>query len=136
MLLCIDSRWVLCPNGLARTKRSLFQISRFLKKTKSKIKYPDCDSAITLVPHSNKYPVPEPPSVLTGFDSESEASINAETSSALEFDTSTTLERTSSKLHVLSQGDLQDLVRDLNLSKEKSEILASQLKQWKYFRKV
>lgn len=32
--------------------------------------------------------------------------------------------------HPLSQGDLNDLVRDLNLSKSSSELLASRLQQW------
>ena len=102
-------------------------ITRFSKNAKSKIKYPDCNSAIKSISHSNKYPVPE--SVLTVFDSESEASTDAETSSASEFDVSITLERTFSEPHVLSKEDLQNLVRDMNLSKEKSEILASRLKQ-------
>ena len=84
------------------------KISGVSKKTKSEIKYPDCDSAIKPVPHSNKYPVSEPLSVLTAFDSESEASTNARTSSASEFDASTILERTSSEPHILSQGYLQD----------------------------
>ena len=70
----------LCANGLAKTKRLLFRLYflydknfRIFEKTKSKIKYPDCNSAIKPVPHSNKYPISEPPSVLTAFDSESEA---------------------------------------------------------------
>ena len=32
--------------------------------------------------------------------------------------------------HVLNQSDLNDLVRDFNLSKLKAEILGSRLKQW------
>lgn len=32
--------------------------------------------------------------------------------------------------HPLTQGDLNDLVRDLNLSKSASELLASRLQQW------
>ena len=84
-------RWVLVANGLARIRRSLFRLLflydknfRIFEKTKSKIKYPDCDSVIKPVPHSNKYPIPEPPSVLTAFDSESEASTNTGTTSGPE----------------------------------------------------
>ena len=70
-------RWVLVANGLARI-RSLFRLLFLYDKNcriseKTKIKYPDCDSVIKPVPHSNKYPVPKPPSALTAFDSESEA---------------------------------------------------------------
>jgi len=101
------------------------KISGFSKKTKSKIIYPNCDSEIKPIPHSSEYPVPEPPSVLTTYDSESEQSTDAETSSASEFEDSSIIERTFSDPHVFSQGDLQDLVRDLNSSKEKSKIFAS-----------
>lgn len=33
--------------------------------------------------------------------------------------------------HLLNQSELNDLIRDLDLTKEKSELLASRLKQWK-----
>jgi hypothetical protein len=36
----------------------------------------------------------------------------------------------SSEPHLLTQGDLNDLVRDLNLSTKEAEILASRLKGW------
>ncbi|KAH9631060.1 hypothetical protein HF086_015045 [Spodoptera exigua] len=32
--------------------------------------------------------------------------------------------------HLITQGDLNDLVRDLNLSKKQSELLGSRLKEW------
>jgi hypothetical protein len=35
-----------------------------------------------------------------------------------------------SEPHLLTQGDLNDLVRDLNFSKEEAEILTSRLKGW------
>ena len=34
------------------------------------------------------------------------------------------------KPHLISQAELDDLVRDLSLSKEKSELLVSKLKEW------
>jgi hypothetical protein len=37
---------------------------------------------------------------------------------------------TSSEPHLLPQGDLNDLVRDLNLSKKQSELLGSRLREW------
>lgn len=36
--------------------------------------------------------------------------------------------------HLLSQEDLNDLVRDLSLSKEKAELLGSRLKKWNLLR--
>ena len=41
----------------------------------------------------------------------------------------------SSEPHLLSQGDLNDLVRDLNLSKKQSELLGSRLKGWNLLQK-
>ena len=38
---------------------------------------------------------------------------------------------TSDRLHFIKQEDLNDLVPDLNLSKNQSEILQSPLKSWK-----
>lgn len=34
--------------------------------------------------------------------------------------------------HLISQSELSDLIRDLNLSKQKAELLASRLQEWKY----
>jgi hypothetical protein len=38
--------------------------------------------------------------------------------------------RSSSEPHVLTQGDLNDFVHDLNLSKKQAELLGSSLKRW------
>ena len=114
------------------------KISGFSKKTKSKIKYPDCSSAIKPMPHNTEHPVPELPAEIMPFHSESEASTDVGTSSASEFEDCAD-ERASinpdTTHHFLSQGDLQDLSRDLNLSKEKSELLGSRLKQWNLLQK-
>ena len=67
---CVAMVWREQKNHISDCYFCMTKISGVSKKTKSKIKYPDCDSAIKPVPHSNKYPVPEPPSVLTAFDSE------------------------------------------------------------------
>lgn len=34
--------------------------------------------------------------------------------------------------HLVSQAELSDLVRDLQLSKQKAELLASRLQEWEY----
>lgn len=39
------------------------------------------------------------------------------------------------KPHLLNQSDLDDLMRDLSLSKEKSELLASRLQEWNLLQK-
>ena len=87
------------------------------------------------MPHNTEHPVPDPPAEIIPFHSESEASTDEGKSSASEFEDCAD-ERASINLdtncHCFSQGDLQDLSRDLNLSKEKSELLKSRLKQWNY----
>ena len=114
------------------------KISGFSKKTKLKIIYPDCTSAIKPMPHNTEHPVPDPPAEIIPFHSESEASTNEGKSSASEFEDCAD-ERASmnpdTNCHFFSQGDLQDLSRDLNLSKEKSELLKSRLKQWNLLQK-
>jgi len=40
----------------------------------------------------------------------------------------------SNEPHMLTQGDLNDIVRDLNLSKKQAERLGSRLKGWNLFR--
>ena len=61
------------------------KISGFLKKTKPKIIYPDCASAIKPMPHNTEHPVPGPPADIMPFHSESEASTDVGKSSASEF---------------------------------------------------
>ena len=74
--------------------------------------------------HSAEFAVPESPSVPNTFDSKIESSVGLETSSASEFENIVT-EQVSLVPHILTQEDLQDLIRDLNLSIEKSELVIS-----------
>ena len=112
------------------------KISGFSKKTRSQIKYPDCLSAMKPVLHSLEYPVPQPPCKVA-LDLKFECSADAATSSASESDFyfEEPTEETTEVPHLISQGELQDLARDLCLSKEKSELLGSRLKQWNLLQK-
>ena len=76
------------------------KISGF-SKTKSKIKYPDCVSAIKSVPRSAEYAVPKPQSVVSTFDSVTESSVGVGTSSASEFEDIVT-EQVSLGLYILT----------------------------------
>ena len=75
------------------------------------------------MPHTAQLPVPLPPSVddikLT------EPSESSETSQS-EFEP----DDTQRKPHFIHQKDLNDLARDLDLTKKKSKILASHLHHW------
>jgi len=97
------------------------KISGFSKKSKNKIIYPSLPSAMRPVPHSDDVPVPTPPAVLQESESSSES---MEGKSDYEY----TAEQDESP-RLMSQGDLDDLVRDLYLSKESAELLGSRLKE-------
>ena len=86
----------------------------FSFKERDKVTYPNLDSARTPVPHDDSMPPPVPP--LHGLDT---------TDSSTDEHNSDTIE----DLILFSQKHLNDLIRDLCLSKEKAELLASRLKE-------
>lgn len=95
----------------------------FNTKNKTKISYPNLSSAIRPVPHSSEIPVPHPPSSLDDIRSDLE-----------DGDTLPHQDESSSDFSVdegpqpFSQSELNDLVRDLGLSKDAAELLGSRLK--------
>ena len=89
--------------------------------------YPNLPSAIRPVLHSADLPVPIPPSCL--LEIKSEFSENSENSSC-DCDDTFQLSQETTKPHLISQEDLNDLVRDLNLTKSNSKLLALCLQQW------
>ena len=102
------------------------KVAGFSKKNKSKIVYPDCESALKPVPHDEENPVPFPPAAgaaeTDSSDENTEDDVTVYESYDEDFE--------EGRPHLISQGDLDDLVRDLSLSKEKSELLASRLGEW------
>ena len=94
-------------------------IAGFNKKNKGHIKYAYCVSARKPVPHDDENPVPTPP-----------ADQNIPVSSGEEDGDDEPFEPDTQEPHLLNQGDLNDLVRDLSLSKAKAELLGSRLQQW------
>ena len=105
----------------------LTNITGFNASSRKKIKYPNLRSAMRPVPHSDDLPVPTPPvnkDLLSSSREDSAASISLE-------DTESTYSETSgNEPHWITKEDLNDLARDLYLSKLQSELLASRLKQW------
>ena len=103
----------------------LTNISGFSAKSKKHITYPDLPSAMRPVPHSDDLPIPNPPesyklsSSESGDDDEMEHDIDKEFTAS-----------SSSVPHLLTQVDLNDIVRDLNLSKSQGELLGSRLQGW------
>ena len=107
----------------------LTNIKGFSQKNKTKINYPDCRSAMKLVPHSTEIPIPSPPStdVLIGSEEDDSSSQSLSLSEASGYEMCTEEEHEFPIL--INQHMLNDLVRDLGLSKEKAELLSSRLKQ-------
>lgn len=106
------------------------KISGFSRKNKHKIKYPDIPSAIKPVLHSIDIPIPKPPSDWEQYLNSSDEIIEEgiagpSTSSDSDYDF-----RSNVEPHLITQTELNDLVRDLNLSKQKSELLGSRLQEW------
>ena len=87
-----------------------------------------------LVLHSDDLPVPTPlvnKDHLSSSDEEMPSGEHSAESISLE-DTESTYSGTSgNEPHWITQEDLNDLARDLYLSKEQSELLAFRLNQWK-----
>jgi galactose-1-phosphate uridylyltransferase len=94
------------------------------KKKKWTLCYPNLPSAMRPVPHGEGRPIPEPPEIIT---MESEKEEDDEICDISEPSTSKDYEFAhnvmSAEPHSITQNDLNDLVRDL-------ELLASRLQQW------
>jgi len=82
------------------------------------------------VPHSAELPVPKTPTNMTLSDSESSDEDDGQANSNMDCDPIFAGGCSSNETHLLTQGDLNDIVRDLNLSKKEAELLGSRLKGW------
>jgi hypothetical protein len=93
------------------------------RKNKQHVKYPDVPSAIKPVPHGPEVPIPVPPSSL---DSSSDSCEDMDV-----MDKSATYEPTAGthESKPFNQAELNDLTRDLCLSKESAQLLASRLRE-------
>lgn len=87
--------------------------------------YPNVESVTRPVPHSALFPKPQ--LNLAGPSSKRQ---KVDTSSSSDW--SGTEFASSKKPHLLTQAELNDLCRDLYLTKANSELLASRLQQWGY----
>ena len=98
-------------------------------KSKHTVKYPNLPTAMRPIPHSEDLPIPHSATHLTLEDEsehEADTEVPNEERDGLTFETSTS----SCEPHLLTQGELNDLVRDLKLSKTQAELLGSRLKGW------
>ena len=104
------------------------------RKKKNLLVYPNLESAIRSIPHCNKIPAPVfkglPELELPGSEEEQASVLSTDSSE----DTVSDVGFPPTSLpQLFSQGELNDLIRDLNLSKESSELRASRLKEKNLF---
>ena len=98
-------------------------VQGFSKKNKCNIEYPNLSSAMRPVPHGDEVQIPVPPTTLRETSTESD-------SSSPEDDIDDNYAASDCRTRkLMSQSDLDDLVRDLDLPKESAELLGSKLQE-------
>ena len=110
----------------------LTSITGVIAKSKQTVQHPNLPSAMRLVPHSAELPVPKAPTNTMLSDSESSDDLGQ--ANNMDCDPTVAGASSSSEPHLLTQGDLNDIVRDLILSKKQAELLGSRLKGWNLLR--
>jgi hypothetical protein len=106
----------------------LVNIKGINRKNKQNWKYPDLNSARRPVPHSDEIPIPLFNSLPELLEDENEPSLS-EGSDSLGRGNDSDFEADLGNPRRFNQAELNDLCRDLNLSKESSELLASRLNE-------
>jgi len=110
------------------------QIKGISSKSKHTVKYPNLPSVMRPVPHSVDLPVPYPPTHLT-LEDESEHEAATEVPNEEQDDATFETSTSSCEPYLLTQGELNGLVRDLKLSKKQAELLGSRLRGWNLLQK-
>lgn len=95
--------------------------------------YPDVQSVTKPVPHSESLPKPQlsEPQAHCSKKRKAEES-SSESGESNESEEWSGSEAVGNQNHLLSQAELNDLCRDLYLTKQNSELLASRMQQWGY----
>ena len=93
--------------------------------------YPNIPSGIRPVPHGDGHPVPDPPDNFAAYsDDEDSVSSNSEEQQPSASRDADYLPSTDSSKHKITDGELNDLIRDLELPENKAELLVWKLHQW------
>ena len=105
----------------------MVDISRF-KKTKNRrdIVYPSIPSSIASVPHSSELPITKPPA----NKSQEDLDLLEELGNDSDNEYTASDSDTKNEPHFPNQEELNDLIRDMGLTKSNAELLTSRLKQW------
>jgi len=98
------------------------------KQFKKSVIYPIIPSAIRPIPHNTDLPIPVPPQTCNMQDAHEFWSDPEQSASEEENDTD--FLGNTRQPHLIRKAELNDLVRDLNMSKKQAELLASRLRGW------
>ena len=128
MLFAVPMVWREQSDHVTDCYFCMTNIKGFSRKNKSKMSYPVCRLANKPVPHDLDLPVPQPPN-----EKEDTLSVNEGASTSTEseenlIETDPSFQHESVPL-LINQERLNDLLRDLHLSKENAEVLGSRLQQ-------
>ena len=110
----------------------LIDITGFSSKNKHTVVYPYLESARRPIPHDISLPIPIPMPQQINFESKMVEDLEFAAEEVHTYCTDLKLLAPQT----FSQGELNELIRDLDLSKEKVELLASGLKQKTYLTKI
>ena len=102
--------------------------------SKHPVQYPNLPFAMRPAPHIAELPVPKPPTNVTLSDSESSDEDLGQANNNMDCDPTFPRACSSNEPHLLTQGNLNDIVRDLKQSKKQAELLGSMLKGWNLLR--
>lgn len=127
MSFAIPMVWREPQNHLSDCYFCLTKIKGISTKSKHTVQYPNLPSAIRPVSHCVDLPVPQPPENVTIEDELDDITTEAQHE---QHDPTYSTDSTSREPHLVTQGELNDLVRDLNLSKKQAELLGSRMKGW------
>ncbi|XP_066465456.1 uncharacterized protein [Eleutherodactylus coqui] len=124
---------MICREPTDHTRDCYFCLTKIVgiaSKTRKLVQYPNFPSARRPVCHSEEWPVPVPPeNVIVSEDEYSDEHAEDREGDMYTDPTFQDLWE-SNEPHFLIQGDLNDLIRDLNLSKQQAELLGLRLKGW------
>ena len=103
-------------------------------KSKHTVQYPTLLYVMRPLPQIVELPVPNPPTNMMLSDSESSDEDVGQANNSMDCDRTFAGACSSNEPHMLTQGDLNDIFRDLKLSKKQTELLGSRLKGWNLLR--
>jgi hypothetical protein len=129
--VCHSHSWEETKRPLIPLFLCLTNETRITSKSKHTVKYPDLPSAMRPVPHSEQLSTPKPLENLAFSDDNSDSDKDHGQQDGEHFDCVWTFEGSCSSIepHLLTEDNINDLVRDFNLSKKQAELFGSRLKR-------